>query len=177
MLQQIATEPLLSTQIDKQISFFLPGIARTKGSVTPILAANGKGRVKPSSKHLKGWAEGCYFQAVNERNRAGICIAKGPVGLGLVVIIARPKCHFLANGSLRHDAPLFHIHPKDLDKIFRALGDAFTGSLYRDDGQIVFGCQLKRWANPGEDPGVSVVYATIREPHSYGELLALQAAA
>jgi hypothetical protein len=87
-----------------------------------------------------------------------------------VFLLGRPRCHFRKDGvTLTPDAPLFHTQPKDVDKLFRAVGDALTDCLYGDDGQTIFGCQLKRWAEPGEEPGVWISFATVDGARTAGE--------
>lgn len=171
VLEQIISDPLIVGRLRLRTRFFVKGTTRTKGSVTPICTANGKGRIKHSSADLKNWARTVYFEAVGARNRAGVCKDDGPVAVALLFLLGRPKCHFLKDGvTLASDAPLFHTQPKDVDKLFRAVGDALTDCLYTDDGQTIFGCQLKRWVERGEEPGVWISFATVAGARTAGDL-------
>lgn len=87
---------------------------------------------------------------------------EGPISMRLAFRIARPKSHFLpANGKrpapeFRLDAPEWVTGPPDADKLERAVLDALTGVLYLDDAQVVVIGATKKYANPGEQPGVDV---------------------
>jgi hypothetical protein len=61
-----------------------------------------------------------------------------------------------------------HVVKPDLDKLVRAVGDALTGILYRDDAQIVSLNASKRFAGLGgdgvlEQPGVHLAWLALRE--------------
>lgn len=88
----------------------------------------------------------------------------GPLRLGVMFKFARPRSHYLpANRSrpepvLREDAPMYAVGRADLDKCVRAVMDALTAVVYRDDGQVVqFGPLVKVWA---DSPGADI---TVRE--------------
>ncbi len=68
----------------------------------------------------------------------------GPIELECIFFFARSKSHYTSKGALRKGAPM--IPRGDLDKLVRAIGDALSKVVYRDDVQIVgFGKTTKRF--------------------------------
>ena len=62
------------------------------------------------------------------------------VWLSLAIVRPRPKGHFRSGrnaGQLKDDAPEYPTSKPDATKILRAVEDALTGVLWRDDSQIV----------------------------------------
>lgn len=86
-----------------------------------------------------------------------------PISMRLTFRVARPKSHFLPANSKRPEAVLrssgvadYVTGAPDIDKAARAVLDALTGLLYEDDSLVVVLGAVKRYANPGEQPGVDV---------------------
>jgi Holliday junction resolvase RusA-like endonuclease len=80
----------------------------------------------------------------------------GPVTLRAVFIFPRPKTHFGTGRNaerVKESAPGWKTTAPDLDKLVRALGDALTGVVFRDDAQIVDIAVTKIY---GQTPGVTV---------------------
>lgn len=77
----------------------------------------------------------------------------GPAMLAAEFLFMRPKGHYGARGTLRPSAPPFHVVRPDGDKLLRSSQDALTGTLLRDDSQVVAGHWLKRYCMSGELPG------------------------
>ena len=68
------------------------------------------------------------------------------VGLSLAIVRPRPKGHFRSgknSGQLKDDAPDYPTSKPDSTKILRAVEDALTGVIWRDDSQIVRHCVSK----------------------------------
>lgn len=79
-----------------------------------------------------------------------------PVVVELQFDLARPLGHFGTGrnvGELRKSAPDVPTKNPDLDKLTRAVLDALTGIVYRDDAQVVELLASKRY---GRSPGVRV---------------------
>jgi len=71
---------------------------------------------------------------------------EGPVYMTMIFELLRPK-------SVKPERrPWPHVAP-DLDKLVRAVSDAMTGIVYRDDAQLVSGTFEKRY---GDVPGVQI---------------------
>lgn len=61
----------------------------------------------------------------------------GPIRLAIVLCVARPRAHYGAKGSLKLSAPTYPTTRPDLTKLVRAIEDALTGVIWRDDAQVV----------------------------------------
>ena len=64
----------------------------------------------------------------------------GPVTLSVIWVRPRPKSHYRTGkhaANLRLDVPLAPGTKPDLCKVVRALEDSLTGTLWRDDSQVV----------------------------------------
>lgn len=89
-------------------------------------------------------------------------LSSAPIQIRLVFRQERPKGHYLPANSkrpepvLREGMPTWWPGGKDLDKLARAVLDALTNVLYQDDSQVVSLGAVKRFAEPGEQPGVDV---------------------
>jgi len=75
-------------------------------------------------------------------------------------VFARPKSHYRTGknaATLRDNAPHRDDHLQDPDalKLARAVEDALTGIVWKDDNQLA-GYQEKRWADPGETCGMHI---------------------
>ena len=84
-------------------------------------------------------------------NGAGLLM--GPVRLVLTIAKARTKGHYRKDGTLTKGAMRtpFPMGKPDADKVARCVGDAGTGTWYRDDAQIVEWVIVKRWADDGPE--------------------------
>lgn len=70
---------------------------------------------------------------------------QGPVQLECEFVLPRSPSHFTKKGNLTKSAP--RVPVGDLDKLIRAVGDALSKVVYRDDVQVVsFGNSTKRFA-------------------------------
>jgi len=68
----------------------------------------------------------------------------------------RPKKHYRTGkhaGELRSDAPPYYKKNPDQDKLDRAVFDALTGFVYRDDCQVVGGFRDKVWIPIDDERG------------------------
>ena len=72
---------------------------------------------------------------------------EGPLILSLVFYVQRPKGHYGKRG-LRPSAPRFPAVRPDVTKLIRAVEDAMTGIVWRDDAQVVDQHALKRYGEP-----------------------------
>ena len=82
-----------------------------------------------------------------------------PLGVRVQFILPRPKGHYLPANSrraapeLRADAPKYPTGKPDTDKLARAVLDALTGLVWRDDSQVV---HIDAWKVYGERPGADI---------------------
>lgn len=112
-----------------------------------------------SSKFLKPWRNDIRVAAFDAMS--GYPPWSGGVQLRAVFIFPRPKAHLRTGkhaGEVKASAPGWKTSAPDLDKLIRALGDALTGIVYRDDAQIVGISVTKIY---GQTPGVTVSLAAL----------------
>jgi crossover junction endodeoxyribonuclease RusA len=128
---------------------FVPGLPATAGSHKSF-----KGRIVHDSARTKTWMDAVAWCAIKKYGRC--CCTTNPVGIRVVFCLPRPKGHLKKNGDLRPSAPPCHITRPDLDKMVRAVQDALTGVLYRDDNQVIRIEARKMYAPASEACGVHI---------------------
>ena len=115
------------------ISFFVPGLAASQGSKRHV----GGGRMVEMNKRLQPWRNDVGREAsIAMRGRE---LVYGPVAVRLVFHFPRPKGHFGTGknaDTIKTSAPRRHITTPDLDKLQRAINDALTGIVWKDDSQV-----------------------------------------
>lgn len=157
------------------VAFTVYGSPRTAGSKRAFAVRKGgkridgkmvggtfTGRVAVSDDNPKsaGWKD--KVAQVAGEVMAGRPVMEGPVMLGLRFYLLRPKGHVGKRG-LRPKAPAFHTIKPDVLKLARAVEDALSKVVYRDDSQIVDYDRLgKRYGSP-ERVEVTVRRATAAE--------------
>ena len=82
----------------------------------------------------------------------------GALRVGLVVMVARPKSHLLKNGELKAAAPCFcmSLRTGDTTNHLKAVEDALTGIVWKDDCQVVETMVEKHYADGDTKPGVTI---------------------
>jgi len=132
------------------VTFRVDGLPVAQGSVRAFVAG---GRAVVT--YGRGGTLGSWRQAIAAR--AADQLGDRPPVDGPVRVVARfglrrPRSHYGARGILpRHASELVTTAP-DLDKLARALLDALTGVVYRDDRQVVELVLAKRYDDrPGLD--------------------------
>lgn len=113
------------------VELVIPGEAAPQGSKTRTRYG-----LRESSRRVGPWRDTVRLLAVREmRSRRPL---DGPVEVWARFTVDRPRSHRLRDGSVRASAPRYPMRrPGDLDKLCRALLDAITGSVIRDDSQVV----------------------------------------
>ena len=135
------------------ITFTVPGRPLSKGSMRPVISkSTGKPFLKPSNPKLGGWMS-CVALFASEAwgGQGRQVIVDGPVWLELTYRFERPKSHFGTGrnaNKLKSSAPEYPTgkNRTDVDKMERAVLDALTDIIYRDDSQVVGVNHAKRWA-------------------------------
>jgi crossover junction endodeoxyribonuclease RusA len=119
------------------VTFHVLGLPQAKGSAR---AFTPKGWNRPvitsTCKGLKGWEQNIRSEA----QRLGRFFPDGPLTLRVRFDLPRPK-------SLPKKVTS-HTKRPDLDKLTRAVGDALTGVLWRDDSQVV-SIEASKWYAEG----------------------------
>lgn len=131
---------------DEMMSFQVYGLPAPQGSKTPWGAE--------TSKRLPSWRQDV---AVAARNAMGGRLpTTEAVLLDATFYFPRPKSHYGTGANaerLKATAPQWVAKKPDLDKLMRAIGDAITGVVVRDDSLIVKASIQKAYS---EHPGVQV---------------------
>lgn len=139
------------------ISFFIPGFPKPAGSKRGFAIKRGgvftgKVAVIDACKTSRDWKSTVSAEA---RAHVGAFhkLLDAPLKVSLTFQVLRPKGHFRTGKNatmLRDSAPCFPAQRPDVLKLARAVEDALTGIIWRDDSQIVTERIAKRYAdNPG----------------------------
>lgn len=128
------------------IVFFVPGLPAPQGSKDQF------GR--ESCKLLPAWRS--LVSVMAKQAMGGNAPTLSPVSVTATFAFPRPKSHF-GTGSkamvLRSDAPHKKAGKPDLDKLQRAIFDAMTGIVFKDDCQVWSVGAVKIYS---DKPGVAV---------------------
>jgi len=118
----------------KAIEIIVPGQPIQQGSMQAFTDRAGHARMR----HAKGDKLIAYRNLIRAyANEKTNTISEGVVCLAITFCFQRPKNHFTAKGAKSKHWTLAKTTAPDLDKLIRAVGDALTGIVYRDDSQIV----------------------------------------
>lgn len=145
------------------IEFFVPGIARPGGSKKAnvvrrrdgSIVTNAKGNPVVAVRDMGGertenWRAVVALEARRVFQGEPLSV---PLRLDVTFWMPRPKAHFRGNGELRDWAPHYCAKAPDTTKLLRALEDALTGIVWRDDTLIVEQAAKKIF---GSRPGAQV---------------------
>ena len=126
------------------ISFTVAGVPAPQGSKTRT-----RWGMREDNPNTKPWRGAVASDATDAM--AGQPPLTGPLVLTAVFYFPRPKSHYRTGkhaGQLRSDAPSWHSIKPDGDKLVRAIGDALTGIVARDDSQFAIGRWQKLYGSP-----------------------------
>lgn len=128
------------------IEFTVHGTAAPAGSKRGFLnPRTGRVMITDDSTRSRPWKAQVTDAAVQAMS--GRDLLAGALSVTLSFTVARPKTHRGARG-LRPSAPRFPTVRPDVDKLSRAVLDALTGVVYRDDAQIVRKLATKSYGEP-----------------------------
>jgi Holliday junction resolvase RusA-like endonuclease len=137
------------------------GTPRPQGSKRPVRNKHtGRIHMVESSERLPDWRADIRDAAM--RAVDGVPTSaywERPLAVGILFTLPRPKGHYLPTNSrraapeLRPDAPKHPAGKPDADKLLRAVLDALTGLVWRDDAQVVDILARKLY---GERPGADI---------------------
>lgn len=92
--------------------------------------------LKPACSRLSSWTDQVRFDLL--RAWGDRPLLTGPVWVGATYFFARPKYHYTSKGDIKPQyRDVYPTIKPDLDKLDRAIFDALTGIVYRDDAQVV----------------------------------------
>jgi crossover junction endodeoxyribonuclease RusA len=127
------------------LTFTVYGIAQPAGSKTVGRTKAGGTFVRDSAKRGQPWRRQIAQVAGEAVNGAGLL--DGPLELSVIFTVPRPKGHYGVRG-LKPSAPAHPTKRPDVTKLLRAIEDACTGIVWRDDAQIVHQHARKRYGEP-----------------------------
>lgn len=130
------------------VSFTVYGIAAPAGSKTTGVSNAGKRFVRdsnPASQHWKTEVAAAAGKAMEANN---ISLMEGPLQMVLSFYRPRPKGHYGAQMRVKDSAPSYPTTRPDASKLTRAVEDAMSSIVYRDDSQIVHQQVSKNWGEP-----------------------------
>lgn len=131
------------------VAFTAYGIAQPAGSKTVGFAKSGQHFVRDSAKGSAGWKK--TVAQVAGAEMIGRELLAGPLLLEVTFWMPRPKGHYGTGRNaerLKDSAPRYPIVKPDTTKLLRALEDALTGIVWRDDAQIVTQIVQKSYGTP-----------------------------
>ncbi len=133
------------------VSFFVPGVPVAKGSATAFYNRKlGRAFVVQTNKtRQRPWVSIISLKAHEFFTEA---IPDMPFSIKLYFSMPRPKAHFTKRG-LRDGAPVFHRSTPDIDKLARAVLDALTSIVWKDDSQVAVMVTHKIYS---DTPGVTI---------------------
>lgn len=135
--------------IDPGLSFTVPGVAQPAGSkrAYPFRRKDGRlgAQVVDDNRKSKPWKATVAECALAARTSPELL--DGALAVSFAVYLPRPKSHFGKRG-LRPSAPAFPTVKPDVLKLARAIEDALTGIVWRDDAQIVKEVLSKEYGEP-----------------------------
>jgi Holliday junction resolvase RusA-like endonuclease len=133
------------------IRFHVAGVPAPQGSKTIARTADGRPYVRADNPiTLIPWRTAVATAAIEAM--ADLPPLPGPLALDALFRFPRPKAHYRTGrnaGELKPTAPNLHHGRPDLDKLLRALGDALTGIVWTDDGQLARIQARKVYGSPG----------------------------
>ena len=119
------------------------GVPKPKGSMKHV----GRGRMVEQVKGSKEWRQMVALAARSARK--GAAPLAGPIVVVHEFVVPRPK-------TVKAEYPITR-SSGDLDKLIRNIFDGLTDAgVWGDDSQVVSSQETKRFAVPGEEPGVVV---------------------
>lgn len=126
------------------ISFTVAGIPAPQGSKTRT-----RWGVREDNPATKPWRSAVAWEATAAMK--GIAQLAGPVHLHAQFYFPRPKSHYGTGRNaeaLKESAPDYCSTTPDIDKLLRAIGDAITGIIVRNDSQIASLSARKLYGQP-----------------------------
>lgn len=137
-----------------QICFTVAGVPQPKGSARAFMRPGGRFPIVTSDNpKVKAWQRAIALGALAARG-AGQTLERGAVELEIVFYLPRPQ------RLLRKITPP-HLTRPDLDKCIRAVGDALTGVLWGDDGQVTRVVATKVYAEAGAQARATITVRSV----------------
>lgn len=142
------------------VQFTVLGVAAPQGSKTRTKW----GSMREDNPRTMPWRQ--EVAAVAKKAMGGMDLLLGPVRLTVECLFPRPKSHYRTGkraADLKANAPGW-VHTKpDLSKLVRAIEDAMTGIVFRDDSQVCETHSRKTYSTV--EPYALITVEQIQEQH------------
>lgn len=138
---------------ERLTAFFVNGLPIPQGSKNAFRVGNRCVVVDVKEKELKAWRK--HVADVAARNYMTEPW-DGPACARYTFYFDRVKSHYKANGELTASAPERYVKTPDLDKLERAIGDALTNAVLKDDRLVDHSVTRKRYADDQHPQGVLI---------------------
>ena len=134
------------------LAFVAYGMASPAGSKRAFTNRHtGRTQVVDAAKGSKAWKQEVAteaYAALALANGDGLPgLIDGPLAVSMTFFVPRPSSHYGARG-LKPSAPDYPTTRPDVLKLARAVEDALTGVVYRDDAQLVRERLAKLYGEP-----------------------------
>lgn len=146
---------MYSGRIGDVIEFFAPGQPVPQGSKKISFRGKWPVLIDDNANELKRWRRRVALLAASEMR--GRPLIEGEVQMRLVFYLYRPK------SAKPTDTPTAAKVP-DWDKLERAVGDALTGVVFRNDAQVTWCFTRKVVAAHGKPMGVHIAVRPAHPP-------------
>lgn len=136
------------------VSFTVLGVAAPQGSHVRTKW----GAMREDNPRTMPWRQ--EVAACAQKAMEGKALMLGPVRLGVQFVFPRPKGHYRTGKNavgLRLGAPKHMTSKPDLSKLIRAIEDAMSGIVYRDDAQIVSYIDPHKCYTTSSVPGTTIL--------------------
>lgn len=150
------------------IEFTVIGVAAPQGSKTRT-----RWGLREDNPNTRPWRATVAAEAAHAWQGRPLC--GDPVQVVATFVFPRPRSHYGTGrnaGTLKRSAPLWHKTKPDGDKLARAIGDALTGTILRDDSQIAQWTIRKVYGDPARAHIEIAAANTVCRSHPAGEVLA-----
>lgn len=135
---------------DEPVTFTVLGRPQPAGSKKGFVnPKTGRVIITDDAKKSRPWKSVCSGDA--HVAMAGRVLLDGPLGFKVTFYVQRPKSHFGTGRNartLKDSAPAYPAVKPDTTKLVRAIEDALTGIVWRDDAQVVTQVAFKRYGEP-----------------------------
>lgn len=147
-----------------KISLFVIGTPRTAGSKKAFRDKAGTVHLTHDGQYTKAWMDKVSWFALKKVGR--MCLLNEALLLRLTFYMQRPQAHFGTgrNAGVLKEWAIIAEHTKkpDLTKLTRAVEDALTGVIWKDDSQVARQETSKQYCdNDGQKPGVLIEVETL----------------
>lgn len=140
----------------------VPGVPIPQGSLRAF-TRNGKAWASSDNPRTRPWKAAVTAEAarvVEEQALETPAFGRGPVAVDVTFLLPRPKGHYGTRGLLP-SAPTVPTVTPDLDKLVRAVLDALTGIVWRDDAQVASLIAGKRYVEDHQPLATTIRVAAI----------------